>query len=195
MTLKLTLKAPLSEEQKEKLLRKVGVIQDPPDPSRKKLLAQEKAAQKAFRSEEQLKKKEEQRIAQEARIHELKIIKKKRRWAAVEWLHGQFPAHFTLKAAKPLQMNIGPQIIAWFKEAQKKDSSIPYSLCDIRHAISYYAFSLPYFEAMVTLRQRYDLQGNPVEDISEKEIAYAQSQIDYVKLHGKPFYSPGKKER
>lgn len=199
MTLKLTLKAPLSDDQKEKLLRKVGVIQDPPRLSQRQLAAQEKEAQKALflaekarKAEESLKKqeenrrlKEERRIAYVAQIVELKATKKKRRWAALDWLNAHFPDQFNLKNPKPLKIKIGLEVLSWFKEVREKDPTISFSFCDIRHALSYYAYSIPYFQSMIALKKRFDLEGNPVADLSEEEIDYARNQVAYITIHGK----------
>ena len=91
---------------------------------------------------------------------------------ALAWLMQTYPKVFDSKPPKPLKIGIFEDIIA----LPHKHSSD-----DIKAALRYYVRSWFYLEKITKENKRYDLEGNAVQDITEKHEKIAASNIAFYR--------------
>ena len=106
---------------------------------------------------------------------------------ALDWLCEQYPLCFNKDEPKPLKRRIEKDVLA---------SNIPadllFSRLNIREAIAYYVSSLKYRKTLITATHRYDLQGQPVEEVTIEQQEFAQVQLTEYAERKKKFESAKK---
>lgn len=89
----------------------------------------------------------------------------------VKFLYKKYPKLFIKDRSKPLKCGIEKDI---FQDLGDKPEATKRM---IKKAIRHYVFSFSYMKATVTSTKRFDLEGNPVEDITDKHKAFAEEWI------------------
>ncbi len=95
---------------------------------------------------------------------------------ALDWLYQTFPLCFDRAHPKPLKRRIEKDIYPLLPE----DQSI--SRLTLRRAIAFYTRWVKYRRALTESTHRYDLQGNPVEEI---QGAHKERAVDQLKEQAK----------
>jgi hypothetical protein len=91
--------------------------------------------------------------------------------AVQTWLCQTWPTLFDLKNPKPLKRRIEQDIFPHLSE--------PFTKSQVRVALQAYTNRNAYLNSLLKEVQRYDLSGNPVEEISDHEKQYTQrKQLD-----------------
>jgi ProP effector len=162
---KLTLKAPLSSETQEKLSNLVNSKSHKPldkepqhpteDPST--VLKPSSSSKKTRRTHEEAS--AAQKVDQEKARENFEATK--------AWLETTFPKAFDFKDPKPLKIGI------------QKDFNLetPFSRAQRSKVIRSYVNSPSYLTALVNGQWRYNLNGEPVEEISQKHKDYAAKAL------------------
>ena len=91
---------------------------------------------------------------------------------ALDWLMDTYPLCFSKDEPKPLKIRIEKDILA------NLPSDLSFSRLNIRKAIGYYTHSPKYRQALLVNPDRYDLQGEPVEEVKQEHQQLAQEQLD-----------------
>ena len=94
----------------------------------------------------------------------------KRTLKIIKWLQEQYPLVFNRQEPKPLKRGMTKDVLA--------QGPFPYSNKNIRLALRLYTHFKQYHEAVMSHDHRYDLEGTPVELVTEAEKAYSQIQLD-----------------
>ncbi|MBL9029761.1 MAG: ProQ/FinO family protein [Caedimonas sp.] len=97
--------------------------------------------------------------------------RRERNQKTILWLSEKFPQCFTIKNPVPLKKSIHEDI---FKlDLEEEDPS----KTKIRKALALYTSRMRYLQAFEMATHRYDLQGNPTEEITEKEKLFAHERL------------------
>ncbi|WP_052046287.1 ProQ/FINO family protein [Candidatus Paracaedibacter symbiosus] len=136
--------------------------------------------------------------AAKAKQHAL-IIKKEQQEArqqrsektqnALGWLHDTYPNCFNWDEPKPLKKRIEKDIFATLPE------DLPFPRLAIRWAIAYYAGAPRYLDALSKSQHRFDLQGEPVEEVIPEHQQRAEEQLLQYIERKKRFYAEKKERR
>ena len=88
----------------------------------------------------------------------------------VKFLYKKYPELFRKERDKPLKCGIEQDLFQDLKE-----STIPHKL--IKKALRHYVYSFPYMKALAEATKRYDLEGQPVEDLTSEHRDFAKQWI------------------
>lgn len=101
------------------------------------------------------------------------LEKKAKRDEALQWLCERFPEVFHWKNPKPLKIGILKDLLALRLEERKDLSRL-----NLQMALSFYTSRVSYLRAVVGGDQRFDLVGNPVEEIQKDHKEDAQKRLN-----------------
>lgn len=110
-------------------------------------------------------------------VHKDKEAQKKKREetkAALLWLSEQFSTCFNLKEIKPLKLHIDKDIYPYL---EKEGSP---SRIKIRLALKYYTQNINYIKALINGTHRYDLKGQPVEEITQEQRDFTHDKLEKI---------------
>jgi ProP effector len=94
---------------------------------------------------------------------------REKRGLALTWLCERFPKCFSLISPMPLKIGITGDI----ENVLFEEANCP-SLKDIKSALRIYTHTLKYYNCLINVRHRVDLNGEPTEDVNEDSIQYAK---------------------
>lgn len=111
------------------------------------------------------------------------LIKQKRQ-QLLELLIQDFPNCFSLEDPKPLKQKIHADIQNHFREELSKRQ-----LKDLRGCLHRYTNSKQYHQSMLVASHRIDLNGNPVEEISQEHRDHSKQRLNLLTKRNqkKPF--------
>ena len=89
----------------------------------------------------------------------------------VKFLYKRYPKLFIKDRSKPLKCGIEKDIFADLGDKPDATKRM------IKKALRHYVFSFPYMNATLKATHRYDLQGEPVEEISEEHKTFATEWV------------------
>lgn len=92
--------------------------------------------------------------------------------SAVKWLYKTYPQLFMKDRSKPLKCGVEKDII----KDMGDHPAVVYGT--LKKAIRHYVFSFPYMTTMLTAMNRFDLDGKPVEGITDDHRKFA---VDWIK--------------
>ncbi len=120
--------------------------------------------------------KEKRRQRKEQVQKEREVRKKKREGIKVTlaWLYEQFPSCFNQNELKPLKLNIDKDLFPFLEKDQAP------SKAKLRDALTFYTNNIHYLKTVINSTNRYDLEGNHVQEITPEQKAYAQEKLDRV---------------
>ena len=90
------------------------------------------------------------------------------------WLQKTFPDCFNADQPKPLKIRIELDLFEKITEHPE------FSRLNMRKALAYYTSRLKYHESFLTQTHRVDLNGNPVDEITDPQRAHAQEAINAI---------------
>lgn len=146
---KLTLKKPLSLEK-----------QSQPFQALKPLHKQIKAEKRQQLYEQR----QQERDSKQKKKDEIK--------ASLAWLYGKFSTCFNPQDLKPLKLNIDKDLYPFLEQ---EGSS---SKAKLRDALTYYISNIHYLKAVISGTHRYDLKGQEIEEITQKQKDFAQHKLE-----------------
>ena len=141
--------------------------------------------------------KEKRREGKEQAQKEREARQKKREGIKVTlaWLYEQFPSCFNQNELKPLKLNIDKDLLPFL---EKENSP---SKAKLRDALTYYTNNIHYLKAVINGTHRYDLDGQQVEEITQKQKDFAHDKLEKIlqsikakKQHKNKFLSQEKAE-
>lgn len=103
-----------------------------------------------------------------------KNYSKQQRIRALQWLQQQFPAAFdTSLRIRPLKIGIVEDIMQYSTQASEHNIS----RSKLREAIRFHTQRLDYLVSLKLQEIRIDLQGNPIEPVSQEDAQQAARKI------------------
>jgi len=87
---------------------------------------------------------------------------------AVQWLYKTFPHCFCKDRHKPLKCHIESDIVPYLDNNEVITKRI------LKSALRHYVYSYPYMNGLLKSKWRYDLDGNPVEELTEDHKTFAK---------------------
>lgn len=106
-----------------------------------------------------------------------KVRKEERDKVLVDWLSVKYPHTFNPDDAKPLAIGIGKILLDELPEGITAEN--------FHYAMKWYTRSIAYFKAVIKNTHRFNLQGEPVEEISEASKRYANASLDAIRKKAK----------
>lgn len=93
-----------------------------------------------------------------------------------KWLCKRFPKCFDPINKKPLKIGISPEIEIIYQN----EHFAPVDKLVLRNVLRRYVGDTRYHKAVFELKQRFNLQGQPVEDYSAEHIEYSKKRLDEI---------------
>lgn len=87
-----------------------------------------------------------------------------------------FPNTFSINERKPLKIGISKEILGLMKEGGWGSGLA------LRKALNWYVNRQAYHKAILDHAHRFDLEGNPVEEITPDQKGHAQDMLDKIKV-------------
>ncbi len=89
----------------------------------------------------------------------------------VKFLYKKYPKLFIKDRSKPLKCGIEKDIFADLGDKPDATKRM------IKKALRHYVFSFPYMKATLDAKKRFDLEGNPVEDVTQEHKDFAKDWL------------------
>ena len=93
-----------------------------------------------------------------------------------KWLCHKFPKCFNPLDKKPLKIGISEEIEIIYQN----ENLIPLDKMILRNVLRRYVGDTRYHKAVFELKQRFNLQGQPVEDYAPEHIEYSKRRVDEI---------------
>ena len=93
-----------------------------------------------------------------------------------KWLCTRFSKCFNPINKKPLQIGISDEI----ETIYKSENSLPIDNMVLRNVLRRYVGDTRYHKAVFELKQRFNLQGQPVADYAPEHVEYSKRRIDEI---------------
>lgn len=97
------------------------------------------------------------------------------------WLCQTFPKCFNPRYKKPLKIGISDDIQVQYQQAYK----LPVDQYTLSRVLKRYVGDQKYQHSVLKHKQRYDLQGRPVESFTEAHLAHAQQRLEELQFKAK----------
>ena len=99
---------------------------------------------------------------------------------SLDYLIHIYPKAFSKVERKPLKKNIHLDILKDFND----NNEFGVSRTSVRRALAFYTHSSLYYSCIIENKQRYDLNGKVVEEVTAEEVTYTNEQLQLAKAKG-----------